>query len=165
MIHHLITVHRRAFLFTLAGAASAIDTHQFVPKFFARTLDGEKYNNDTIKGKVLLIQFWATWCPKCRSDQDSVDVIAAEYAAKGVVVLAVDVGESKRKVTDYLRRAPRSCKIVLNQDTNLPAQFEARVFPYYVVINADGKVAGEQKGAGGERALRELLRRAGVDTE
>lgn len=97
-------------------------------------------------------------------DQPDVDRITQEFADKGLVVLAVDVGESKRKVKQYLDGSTRACKIVLNEDTNLAAAFATRSFPRYVVIDREGYIAGDQRGAGGERALRVLLRKAGLDS-
>jgi thiol-disulfide isomerase/thioredoxin len=133
------------------------------PRFSARTLDGERYTNQSLAGHPVLIQFWATWCPRCRSDQPAVDAIAREFADKGLVVLAVDLGESKRTVTSYLDRSPRQCKIVLMQDTNLTAVFAAKVVPLYVLIGEDGRIAGTQMGAGGEALLRRFIRRAGLE--
>ena len=133
------------------------------PKFNAKTIEGEIFNNDAVKGKVVLLQFWATWCGYCRHDQPAVDLLAKEYAEKGLLVLAVDVGESKEKVRKYLHDSPRTSKIVLTEDTNLAAVFAARSFPYYVLIDREGNVAGTQRGAGGEDALRGLLARAGLE--
>ena len=133
------------------------------PRFSARTLDGERYTNQSLAGHPVLIQFWATWCPRCRSDQPAVDAIAREFADKGLVVLAVDLGEAKRTVTSYLDRSPRQCKIVLTQDTNLAAVFAAKVVPLYVLIGEDGKIAGTQEGAGGEAMLRRFIRRVGLE--
>jgi hypothetical protein len=89
-----------------------------------------------------------------------VDTITHEF--KDVLVLAVNMGESKGKVKRYLKDSPRSCKIVLGGDTNLAAMFAAKTYPLYVLIDQQGKIAGEQRGAGGEAALRRLLRRAGL---
>ena len=50
----------------------------------------------------------------------------------------------------YLEQHPRDCKIVLMEDTNLAAMYQATVYPIYVVIDRDGFVAGTQRGAGGE---------------
>jgi thiol-disulfide isomerase/thioredoxin len=133
------------------------------PRFNAKTIEGEIFNNDAVKGKVVLLQFWATWCGYCRHDQPAVDALAKEYAEKGLLVLAVDVGESKEKVRQYLNRSPRASKVVLTEDTNLPSVFAARSFPYYVLIDRAGNVAGTQRGAGGEDALRSLLAKAGLD--
>ena len=135
------------------------------PHFNAKTMAGEKFTNETVKGKVLLLQFWATWCPYCREEQGTVDKIEHEFAGQGLVVLAVNVGESKKTVKRYLDEHPRSCRIVLNDDTNLAAMFAAKSYPVYVLIDKNGNVAGKQNGAAGERGLRHLLRRAGLDTD
>ena len=96
------------------------------PRFTAKTLDGEKFSNESLKGKVVLVQFWATWCQYCRRDQPSVDAIVEDFADKGLVVLAVTVGEPKRKVKQYLAESPRACQVVLMEDTNLAALYAAR---------------------------------------
>jgi hypothetical protein len=77
-------------------------------------------------------------------------------------VLAVDAGESKKTVKQYLANSPRAVPIVLMESTNLAAMFAAKSYPLYVLIDADGKIAGELRGAGGERALRNLLRKCGA---
>jgi hypothetical protein len=80
-------------------------------------------------------------------------------------VLAVDVAESKKTVKKYLEQHPRSCRIVLTEDTNLAAMYQANSYPIYVVVDRDGKIAAEQRGAGGERALRRMLAQAGLQAE
>jgi hypothetical protein len=93
-----------------------------------------------------------------------VDEITKEFAAKGLVVLAVNVGESRRKVQQYLDSNPRACKIVLTEDTNLAAVWSARAFPFYVAIDRAGKFAGTQEGSS-EAGLRRLLGKIGLDSE
>ena len=66
---------------------------------------------------------------------------------------------------EYLARSPRSVKIVLTEDTNLAAWYAAKSYPYYVLIDRNGKIAGTHKGAGGEAALRRLLKSAGLEVE
>jgi len=128
-------------------------------------MEGEKFSNESVKGKVVLLQFWATWCKYCRHEEPIVDDLGQEFAGKGLVVLAIDVGESKKKVKKYLEDSPRKCKIVLTDDTNLAAMYAATVYPIYVVIDRDGNIAGTQRGAAGEEALRRLLAKAGLDSE
>jgi thiol-disulfide isomerase/thioredoxin len=151
-----------ALLCALSPALRAINRGGAAPSFNAKTLDGERITNDTVKGKVVLIQFWTTWCRYCRRDQPSVDEFAGKYADKGLVVIAVNVGESRKKVRDYLSTSPREAKVVLMEDTNLGAVFNARGFPYYIAIDAKGRVAGVQAGSGGREMLRELIGRAGL---
>ena len=135
------------------------------PRFVAKTVAGEKFTSESVKGKVVLLQFWTTWCQYCRSEQSLVDTINDELSGKGLLVLAVDVGESKKKVSKYLEENPRSCRIVLTEDTNLAARFAATRYPIYVVIDREGNIAGTQRGAAGEPALRRLLSRAGIESE
>ena len=147
------------------AAFAGSDDGEPAPRFHAKTTSGESYSNESIKGKVVLLEFWTTWCPYCKNEEALVDGIDHEFADKGLVVLAIDVAESKKKVKQYLQQNPRTCRIVLTEDTNLAAMYQANSYPIYVVIDRDGNIAGEQRGASGERALRRLLRRAGVGAE
>ncbi|HEY1462194.1 MAG TPA: TlpA disulfide reductase family protein [Terriglobales bacterium] len=135
------------------------------PNFHAKTTTGETFNNASIKGKVTLLEFWTTWCPYCRNEEPLVESIHNQFASKGLVVLAIDVNESKKTVKKYLEQHPRSCPIVLTEDTNLAAMYAATAYPIYVVIDKDGNIAGTQRGAGGERGLKHLLRSAGFDPD
>jgi thiol-disulfide isomerase/thioredoxin len=132
------------------------------PRFHAKTLDGEQFTNDSTKGKVVLFQFWTTWCPYCKGEESLVNNLTTEFADKGLVVLAVDVSESKKVVQQYLKDHPRKCHIVMTGDTNLAAMYSANRYPIYVVVDRDGKIVDTQRGAGGERSLRRSLARAGL---
>jgi thiol-disulfide isomerase/thioredoxin len=157
--------HLAAIAAFCCGALLAIGSREPAPAFRARTLDGEEFNNESLKGKVVLLQFWTTWCPYCRKDQDAVEALVRDFDASGLVVLAVNVGESKKKVKQYLADSPRTCKIVLTADTNLAALYAATSYPLYVLIDRDGNIAGQQDGAAGEAALRRLLAKAGLRSE
>ncbi len=133
------------------------------PRFNATATNGEKFSNISIKGKVVLLEFWTTWCAYCAVEAPLVEKINREFTGKDLIVLAVNVGESKKTVKKYLDLHPRNCKVVLTDDTNLAAMYAATVYPIYVAIDRDGNIAGTQRGAGGEEALRELLASAGLD--
>lgn len=146
----------------IPGIVLGLDHSDPAPNFHAKTLDGETLNNESIRGKTVLFQFWATWCPYCKRDMPALEHISQEFGPQGLVVYGVDVGESKKKVKRYLGESPRSSKVILMDDTNLAAIFEARAFPLYVLIDRKGNLAGRQEGAGGEGALRHLLRKAAL---
>jgi thiol-disulfide isomerase/thioredoxin len=152
-------------LLTSTLTFAADEEGQPAPRFHAKTTTGESFTNDSVKGKVVLLQFWTTWCPYCKKEQSLVDSIDREFAGKGVIVLAIDVAESKKKVRQYLQDSPRSCRVVLTEDTNLAAMYQANSYPIYVVIDREGNIADEQRGAGGERSLRRMLRKAGVEAD
>jgi thiol-disulfide isomerase/thioredoxin len=154
------------FLIVITSSAfSGDDIGQPAPRFHAKTTTGEQFNNDSIKGKVVLFEFWTTWCKYCDQEAAMVDNIAREFSGKGLIVLAVNVLEPDQKVKKYLAEHPRSVPIVLTKDTNLAAMYNAQVYPIYVVIDRDGNIADEQRGAAGERALRGMLRQAGLKSQ
>jgi hypothetical protein len=94
-----------------------------------------------------------------------VNNITTEFADKGLVVLAVDVAESKKVVQQYLKDHSRKCRIVMTGDTNLAAMYAANRYPIYVVVDRDGKIVDTQRGAGGERRLRRSLAQAGLESK
>lgn len=150
---------------TLISAGFAGDeTGQPAPRFRARTTAGQQFNNESVKGKVVLFEFWTTWCKYCEEEAGLVDDIASEFKSKDLIVLAVNVLESDQIVKKYLAQHPRAVPIVLTKDTNLAAMYNAQVYPIYVVVDRDGNIAAEQRGAGGERSLRRMLRRAGMES-
>jgi thiol-disulfide isomerase/thioredoxin len=151
-------------LLTAATVFAASSAKEPAPRFNAKTTDGEKFSNDSIKGKVVLLEFWTTWCGYCNEEAPFIDKIGHELADKGLILLAINVGESKKTVTKFLAQHPRNCKVVLMDDTNLAAMYQATVYPIYVVIDREGNIAGTQRGAGGESALRRLIARAGIDS-
>ena len=150
----------------LAGlcALAAPKDKEPAPRFNATTTTGEKFTNETIKDKVVLLEFWTTWCGFCADEAAFVDKIGHELADKGLILLAIDVGESKKTVKKYLEQHPRKCKLVMMEDTNLAAMYQANAYPIYVVIDREGFIVGTQRGAGGEEALRRLIARGGIES-
>jgi thiol-disulfide isomerase/thioredoxin len=154
-----------AALLLTSVAFAGDETGQPAPRFRAKTTTGEQFNNESVKGKVVLFEFWTTWCKYCEEEAALVDDIAREFKNKDLIVLAVDVLEPDQKVKKYLAEHPRTVPIVLTKDTNLAAMYNAQVYPIYVVVDRDGNIAGEQRGAAGERGLRRMLRRAGIESQ
>jgi thiol-disulfide isomerase/thioredoxin len=155
---------RRSALAALAGSAAfGAETRDPAPDFAGKTIKGEKFSKDSLKGSVVLLQFWATWCGYCRRDEPAVDAVLRDFSAQGLVVLGVNVGESKQKVQEYLASHPRACKIVLTEDTNLVSMVPTNAFPLYILLDRAGGIAGVQKGSGGEEMLRRLLKLAQLE--
>lgn len=69
------------------------------------------------------------------------DKINQEYAEKGLLVLTISVGESKKTVKKYVDQHPRKTRIILTDDTNLAAMYEALEYPIYMVIDKDGNIS------------------------
>ena len=111
-------------LFAVSAFAADADS-QPVPRFRGKTLSGETFNNESVKGKVIPLEFWTRWCPYCRDEEALVEMIDREFASQGLIVLAIDFAESKKTVKKCLDQHPRACRIVLTEDTNLAAMYQA----------------------------------------
>jgi cytochrome c biogenesis protein CcmG, thiol:disulfide interchange protein DsbE len=162
IIYHVPTLVIAFFAIT-AVLLAADETGQPAPRFRAKTMNGQLFNNESIKGKVVLFEFWTTWCRYCEAEASAVDDIAQEFSSRGLIVLAVDVLEPDQKVKKYLAEHPRTVPIVLTKDTNLAAMYNAQSYPIYVVIDRDGNIAAEQRGSAGQQGLRRMLRHAGLE--
>ncbi|MGC4048584.1 MAG: TlpA disulfide reductase family protein [Paludibaculum sp.] len=150
-------LYRRAFLCSLAVGLHAFPVEE-APDFRGATIDGRKFTKASLKGRPVLIQFWATWCGVCRRDQPAVDALVEEFGDR-LTILAVSVNESERVVRKYLTNSPRKGQIVLSGTTNLPAVFGANAFPHYVLLDAESRVKADVEGGIGEEGLRRLLLR------
>jgi thiol-disulfide isomerase/thioredoxin len=69
------------------------ESGQPAPRFRAKTTSGEQFNNESIKGRAVLLESWTTWSKYCEEEASLVDDIAREFSGKGLIVLAVDVLE------------------------------------------------------------------------
>ncbi|MCX6604355.1 MAG: TlpA disulfide reductase family protein [Acidobacteria bacterium] len=153
---------RRGFLWTLPSSAYAFGVHQRVPSFSGRTMNGEKFDSASLKGKPVLIQFWTTWCGYCRREQPALETIYKQYAPGKLTMLAINVNESREKVQEFLAKSPRSPKVVLTEDTDLVRLVDPKGFPVYILLGKDGLLEHRQDGAGGTLALRQMLLEVGL---
>lgn len=156
-------VSRRITMFALAAAALRADPGtDRTFKFAVKSLGGEVLDSASLKGKPVLLQFWASWCTFCQSDEGPVEAVARKFAGNGLVVIGVNAYEPRLKVQEYLAKHPRTCKVALLEETNLASVLTGRTYPVYMLIDRQGNLAGTQTGAQGEQALRRLLQKVGL---
>jgi thiol-disulfide isomerase/thioredoxin len=145
----------------VAGIAVAAGPRRPMPDFKGKTITGESFGKQSLIGKPYLLQFWTTWCNYCKGDQPAVEQFIRERG-KTIPVYCVNVNESRDAVTRYLSTAPRSCKVVLSEDTNLTGIVKPTGFPKYVLVDAQGNIGSIQNGAGGIEGLYETLAEGGL---
>ncbi len=105
-------------------------------------LDGEVHDLADLKGKLVVVNFWATWCPPCRREMPSLERLHQRLQARGLAVLAVDVGEDADTVfafTGQLEPAP-SFPLLLDRDSQTMQRWKVKGLPTTFVVDAAGKV-------------------------
>lgn len=129
------------------------------PQFEAKTLDGKKVSLDSLAGKIVLIDFWGTWCPVCRRDSDYVQSLHGSFDTDRFVLLEVDSGDSRAALDSYIRDNDMQGVQIQDENNNLQTLFRVSAFPTYVVLDGDGVVRMRVRGASGDLRgeIRKLL--------
>jgi len=130
--------------------------------FDVRALDAKPYSLAALKGQPVLLDFWATWCGPCRKSLPLVDKMYQDYKDQGLVVLGVDAGEDRATVEEFLHKNPIAYPVVLGGDGDILKSYEVSAFPTFVMIGRDGRIVAHQIGFGGEAALRDMAKKAGL---
>jgi thiol-disulfide isomerase/thioredoxin len=134
-----------------------------VPGLEAKAIDGAAIGRAALRGKVVLLDFWATWCAPCRLDLPILEKLHKEFGGKGLVVLGVNVGEDADTVTRFLETTRLTYPIVrLASDHELVTGLSVTAFPTVALMDRDGNVAAYEVGALGETALRAHLSKLGI---
>jgi len=111
------------------------------PDFTLKTLDGKTVKLADLKGSVVVLDFWATWCPPCRKSLPNLSAISQDpqYAREGLKVFAVDLRENADRVQEFLKQ--NDLKLTAGIDTGPIARaYLVSSIPTTVVIGRDGKV-------------------------
>jgi len=136
----------KAPLFTLTGDNGPVDLKQY-------------------RGKVVYLDFWASWCVPCRKSFPWMNEMQAKYKSQGLVVLAVNLDEEKQAAQQFLAQVPGKFTIAYDPQGITPGQYQVEVMPTSYLINRSGDVVYAHKGFKQSKAndmeseISELLRK------
>ena len=133
------------------------------PAFVVKGLDGKAISLASFKGKIVLLDFWATWCPPCRADAPALEKLHQQH--QDLAIIGISVSEERATVEKFLREYPRGYPVALTTENELSRPYQAGPLPLYLVIDRDGKLAAAVEGDQGMAQLRRLLKQAGLETE
>lgn len=117
------------------------------PALELKDVEGKLHRLADYRGKVVLLNFWATWCAPCREEMPSMESLRDSLQDRPFAVLAVNVGEGERAARDFGEKMTLRFPILLDRDMTTTRAWSARVLPASYVIGPDGKVAYSHLGA------------------
>ena len=108
------------------------------PVFELTGLDGKHYRLDDFRGKVVLVNFWATWCDPCRDEMPSIERLEQKLAGRPFVALAVNLDEPEARIRKYLSQARLNLTVLLDPGRKAANAWNARILPASFVVGPNG---------------------------
>jgi peroxiredoxin len=137
-------------------------TGQQAAPFSLADLAGKTRTLASYRGKVVLLDFWATWCGPCRVTMPHVQKFHRELRSKGLVVLGINIGETAAKVRPFLAKNGYDFQVLLDPKHAVAERYQANAIPTTVIIDRKGKIVAYFTGVKSEEELRAGLKKAGL---
>jgi peroxiredoxin len=110
------------------------------PDFSITTESGKKMTRSQFGGKVLVLNFWATWCPPCIAEIPALNAMSKELAPNGIVVLAISVDKDKAAYDRFLKRVKLQFEVARDPEAGISTEYGTSKYPETYVIDRKGKV-------------------------
>lgn len=113
------------------------------------------------RGRVVLIHFWASWCPTCRGEMKALELLYSTYGRKGVTPCSIGIGEKRETAVSYLRNMTVSYPVLLDSRSSTRKPFGVAGIPTYFILDSEGvirkKIFGQANPKELDRIVRSLL--------
>jgi peroxiredoxin len=154
-----------AALAVVAGAAGAAVTPSAgAPDFALPNLDGSNLRLQEQRGRVVMINFWATWCGPCRVEMPHLSRLYEKYRGSGFTVLAVNIDEDPHKAASLAKQLGMRFPVLLDTEKKVSRLYDLSTMPSTILIDRDGRVRYITRGYRDgyeetyDKQIRELLR-------
>jgi cytochrome c biogenesis protein CcmG, thiol:disulfide interchange protein DsbE len=142
--------------FLLVGLSYAASTHAAnpgapAPPFALSTASGETVALAALRGRVVYVDFWASWCAPCRRSFPWMNAMQARYAGEGLAIVGVNVDKRRADAERFLRDTPASFTIVYDAEGTTPAAYDVKGMPSSYLIDRGGSVVAVEEGFHDER--------------
>jgi cytochrome c biogenesis protein CcmG/thiol:disulfide interchange protein DsbE len=143
------------------GGSQGVNVGNRARDFVFQTLDGQEVSLSDYRGQVVLVNFWATWCPPCRAEIPDLEAAYQDYRDEGFVVLGVNVEEPVETIRPFVEEIGISYPILLDEDGEALKIYRAIGLPMSLILDQDGVIqvrhAGTLTAAHLENYLGKLL--------
>lgn len=147
--HYSCTVRWFSVLFAsllLFGTANSANIQGKAPNFTLKSNTGKNIKLSELRGQVVLLNFWASWCGPCRQEMPLLEKLQQRYSALGFTVLGVNVEEDSSKAKSLLKDIPVSFPILFDTQNTVSEQYKVSAMPSTVMIDRNGNMRYLHKG-------------------
>jgi len=146
----------------LPGETRVDLTGRSAADFTLKDLQGTKINLSELRGKIVMLDFWATWCPPCRHELPVVAKLHENLKDKNVVIMGIN-DEDAGTVKNYLKKNELTLPVLMDSNGSVHKLYGAHSIPTVIIINGDGTIAAHYIGARSEEELMKGLKSAGLE--
>ncbi|WP_102401558.1 peroxiredoxin family protein [Haloimpatiens massiliensis] len=115
--------------------------------FTLKNIEGKTVKLSDFKGKKVFLNFWATWCEPCRSEIPDMIKLQNEIKDSNIVILAINIGESKNKVEDFVKKNNMNFTVLLDEEQKVASKYSVSGIPTTYLIDENGKLIKWTTGA------------------
>jgi peroxiredoxin len=130
--------------------------------FTLKDLSGKTWTFSELRGKVVLVNFWATWCPPCRKEMPDLETLYERFASKGLVVLGIS-DEEAAKVEPFIGERKVSFPVLLDPGRKVNTMFVVEGIPKSFVYDREGKLVAQSIDMRTQKQFLEMLAKAGLE--
>jgi peroxiredoxin len=143
------------------AALDAADARRTHLDFALQDRTGKTWKLSGLRGKVVLVNFWATWCPPCRKEIPDLDALYQRFADKGLIVLGIS-DEAAPKIDDFLTKHSIAYPVLLDSDRAVNKSFAIQGIPKSFVYDRSGQLVAQAIDMRTQKQFLEMLRSAGI---
>jgi cytochrome c biogenesis protein CcmG/thiol:disulfide interchange protein DsbE len=129
-----------AMLVAAASLVAAGNEVRPAPDVVLHASDGSAHRLAEFKGRVVLLDFWASWCAPCKASFPALDALYRQYHARGFDVLAINVDERQRDADAFLQQRPHQMPVFFDPKGDAPTAFQIQGMPSSVLIDRAGNI-------------------------
>ena len=111
------------------------------PDFVLMDMDGNQHQLSNYLGRVVIVNFWATWCPPCRAEMPSMQRAWEQLEKEGILMLGINVGEDEDTIFQFTANYPVAFPLLMDQDSKVINQWPVRGVPTTFVVDPKGRIA------------------------
>ena len=148
-------------LFFLSTTVQAASVSGPAPNFTLKTMEGKNLKLSELRGNVVLLNFWASWCGPCREEMPLLNAIHNKYEPLGFTILGVNVEEQSDAAKDFIAQRPVDFPILLDSSNKVSKLYDVIAMPTTVVIDRDGNMRFLHQGyqSGDEAEYRNMVKK------
>lgn len=154
--------------FTIWQSLSTIDRpierseellNQAAPAFTASALDGKRYSIEELRGKAVVLNFWASWCAPCRNEMPLLNQKYLEHKQDGLIVLGLNIAENKQTIKGFVDQMKLQFPVLMDNQSEVEKKYGINPLPTTFFISRDGMVDSIHIGELDEQAIDRYIKK------